>query len=31
MTYTMRLLIGALIAWINDTFRNMSYTKYHGK
>jgi hypothetical protein len=29
MTYTMRILIGALIAWINDTFRGMSYRNYH--
>ena len=29
MTYTMRILIGALIAWINDTFRNASYNRYH--
>ena len=29
MTYTMRIFIGALIAWINDTFRNASYKNYH--
>ncbi len=31
MTYTIRIMTGAVLAWIDRTFGGMSYRKYHGR